>query len=435
MTSARIPPNQNMNDEHYLRAVTELGNTRKIVATSDIYSKSGIKLVAAGFHITGELYDRLVMHKILPDIDHSLSVEGMLNSEHIHADVLDLIGEDEKLGMVAKVISEGDSFNQIFSDIRLPTPLAFKLTVAKEEFPRIYKHSLLLMVISVYLARCDGLSLKEEEWLAIAALFHDIGLLHVDPKLLEPSHVMSAAERRHLYAHPLTAYLLLSEFPTLPKFIATAVLEHHELMDGSGYPRGLRGDKISRLGQILAVAEVAAKAFDSGMPRIPWKKVDVMLKLNSRKYGRELIGHLNIFREDTAETQSSENESEHMLNQVKLIVKLFEDFDFNSDPLCRDPSYEFAQARLAELRLSLFEAGFDPREPEGLIQICTGDPECVADYGLLLDEAIWQFKSLVVEISRQWPDVVEKSKGEAMQPEHTWLSEMILVLFADDEMN
>lgn len=415
-----------MNDEHYLRAVTELGDTREIVATCDIFSQSGIKLVAAGIQVTSKLHEQLVKHKLLPTLDKALSVENMLNSERILADVLELIECNATLGKVAHVISQGNSCRQIISDIRFPAPLAFKLTVAKEKFPRIYQHSLLLMVISVYLAQCDGMSLHEEEWVAMAALFHDIGLLHIDPKLIEPAHVMSSAERRHLYAHPLTAYLMLSEFPELSKPIANAVLEHHERMDGSGYPRGLHGEKISRYGQILAVAELAAKAFDSDNPRVPWRKLDVMLKLNSRKYGQGLIGHLNIFRDDSADTLSSVKEPERLVEQVNLIAKLFDDFNHHSDPLCPDPIFDFAQTRLAELRLSLFEAGFDPCDPDGLIQMFMDDPECMAEYAPLLEETVWQFKSLVLEVSRQWPETIEKDERE--KPEHAWLREMKLML-------
>ena len=59
-------PMHELQDEHYLRAVTELGDTCKIVAGCDIYSQSGIKLIAPGIHITSYLYERLVKHKFLP---------------------------------------------------------------------------------------------------------------------------------------------------------------------------------------------------------------------------------------------------------------------------------------------------------------------------------------------------------------------------------
>jgi HD domain len=245
-------------------------------------------------------------------------------------------------------------------------------------------------------------------------------------------HVMNPAERRHLYAHPLTAYLLLGEFSELPKLIANAVLEHHERMDGSGYPRGLKGEKISRYGQILAVTVLAAKAFDVGNPRVQWSKLDTIFKLNSKKFGRGLIGHLNIFREDAADTTSKVSEQELLVERVTLIAKLFEDFNCYSDPQCRDPIFDYAQIRLIDLRMSMIEAGFDPHNPQVMIQTFIDDPESAAEYSPLLEETVWQFKSLLLEISRQWPEGIEKSKDEAAKPGHGWLNKMNTVLFKAD---
>jgi HD-GYP domain-containing protein (c-di-GMP phosphodiesterase class II) len=428
--SPKLSKAQEIKQEHYLKAVTELGDVRTISAACDIYSQTGIKLLAEGILISSKLYDHLIHHKLIPDLDHALKMDGMLDFAQIQADVLELIETNDKLIKVAPALQQTVLYQQIAAGFQLPHPLAFKLTVAKEKFNRIYKHSLMLLILSVYLGRCDSLSLREEEHLAIAALFHDIGLLHIDPALLEPSHIMSSAERRHLYAHPLIAYLLLGEFPELPRAIADAVLEHHERMDGSGYPRGLHSENISRLGQILAVAELAAKAFDSSDSKLPWKKLDVMLKLNSRKYGSGLIGHLNIFRDSASDAGPDGQETAQLIAQVNLIAKLFDEFNRHSGPANRDPVFHFAQTRLAELQLSLFEAGFDPRNPNALNQMIMDDPSCTAEYAPLLGEVVWQFNSLVLEISRQWPEPAEKSAQENAKTEHPWLGEMKMILFA-----
>lgn len=419
-----------MSNQHYLQAVTELGNARKIVAICDIYSQSGIKLAASGTKITSGMYDSLVKHKLKIDPDKALSVEDMLNSESILADLLELIEGNDKLRKVAHIIDQGNSYRQIITGIRLPAPLWFRLTVAKEKFPGIYQNSLLMMVICVYLARRDELSRDGEVCVAVAALCHDIGLLHVDPRLLDPSHVMSAVERRHLYVHPMTAYLLLSEFPELPKSIADAVLEHHERMDGSGYPRSLRVGKISRYGQILAVSEVVTKAFDSDMPSVPWSKLEVMLKLNSKKFGQDLIGHLNIFRDEMEDVPANINEPERLNEQVNLIAKLFENFNRHAGVSLGAQIFDFARTRMSELLQSLFDAGLDPRDPDALIRMFKDDPECMAEYAPLLEETLWQFRMLAFEIARQWPEVLEKSGHESKKSKYTWFWEMKQALSA-----
>lgn len=423
-----------VNDDFYLRAVTELGDTRQILVDRDIYSESGMKLVAAGVRISSKLYDRLVMHKLLPSLDKALSVENMLTSKSILEDVHVLLGTNDIMERMSDVIGKR-SLDRLILAVRLPSPLAFKLTVAREKYPLIYQHSLLLMITSVYLAHCDRMEAAEQEWMATAALFHDIGLMHVDPDLLAPSHVMNSAERRHLYAHPLTAYLLLSEFPELPGYIADAVLEHHERMDGSGYPRGLQGDKISRYGQVLAVAELAAKAFDSDRSKIPWAKLEMMLKLNSRQYGKGLIGYLNVFQEkEAADASSNVKHPASLFSQAALIAELFEDFNHHCDPAGRDKILDLAQTRLAALRLELFEAGFDPRNPADLMQRFIDDPECMPEYVPLLNEALWQFKSLVLEISRLWPEEVDEN-AYPERPALAWLRELKQSLLAADSEN
>lgn len=420
--------NERAVDQHYLRAVTALGDERNIVSACDIHSQSGIKLVAAGIRITSSLYEKLVRHKLLPSLDKALVADGMLSMPQVLNDLKELLGQNACLDMLWEKTSRGGTCQQILSGFQLPSALAFKITVAKEKFPKIYQHSLLFMVISTHLARCDGMNDQDVKWVALASLFHDAGLLHIDPALLEPSHVMTTIERKHLYAHPLTAYLLLSEFPELPRVVANAVLEHHERMDGSGYPRGLRGDKISRMGQVMAVAEVAAKAFDSDNPDIPWKKLEVMLKLNSRKFGPGLIGHLAVFK-DFSEGVREGVAFEKLSTQVRYVAKLFEDFSQAGCEQCDQEVQDFALGRLEGLRLGLFEAGFDPRDPEGLIQMFVNDPESMHDYAPLLDEAIWQFKSLLQEVARRWGKTDSGMEREGVAS-CAWVNEMHVTLAA-----
>lgn len=416
-----------MSEDHYLKAVTGLSDTRKMVAICDVHSQSGIKLIGAGIQITSKMYDQLIQHKLLPSLDKALSMEGMLNSDAILVDVHELLERSDRLKLAAKFINKTDSLQNIIQGIKLPAPLAFKLSVAKERYSTIYQQSLLLMITSIYLAHCEEMSHQEKESIAIAALFQNIGLLHIDPKLLEPKHVMSVEERRHLYAHPLTAFLVLKEFPETSKLIANAVLEHHERMDGSGYPRGTNSQNLSRYGQILAMAEMVAKSFDPVNQKSSWGKMDVILKLNSKKLGDGLIGHFNIFRNDLEGASLNESDPELVFAQIKLVSKLFSDFNDKSVAEKGSESYEFSQERLVELQLSLFSAGIDPRDPESLIQLLTNDPESIAEYVPILNEAVWQFKCLLLDVSRQFPEVNELSDSSEST---SWIDDMKMTLVA-----
>jgi HD-GYP domain-containing protein (c-di-GMP phosphodiesterase class II) len=390
-------------DEHYLRAVTELGDMRMITASQDIYSRNGIKLVASGVHITSTLYDRLVNHVLLKPLDMSLTSEAAVSATTIWSDASSLIPGNDRLKRMVEIIDQGINLQDVIATIKLPDPLAFKLMVARERFPEIYQHSLAIMIMSVYLACCDKMNMRGLGYIAIASLFHDIGILHIDPALFVPNHKMTPEERRHLYTHPLTAYMLLREFPDFPLTISEAVLEHHETLDGRGYPRGLSGKKISRYGQILAVAEVSARALRPDSTAEQWREIETLLKLNFRQYGSGLIGYLGKLRGE-ADTPASLKEPVKLDEQVMTIARLFSDFEQYENADKRSDIFDFARARLEDLRLVLLEAGFNPHNPQELLQRFSDDPECKPDYGPLLKEIFWQLNALVLDISRHWPD-------------------------------
>src|SRR5205814_2245663 len=94
---------------------------------------------------------------------------------------------------------------------------------------------------------------------------------------------LSGDELRPVYVHPLTSSMLVDRFPEYSKDIVRAIVEHHERLDGSGYPRGLAGDAISPLGRVLALAEVVTAMFD-GNRRLPEQRVSLLLRINPRRY-------------------------------------------------------------------------------------------------------------------------------------------------------
>ena len=354
-------------DEHYIRAVTELGDTTKVVANQDIYTQNGIKLVAAGVSITSALYQHLVQHLLLKPLDMSLSAENTVDAGMMWRDVQAQLQKNDKLAKMVALLDKGYRLRGMIGEVTLPAPLFFKLTVAREKFPDLYQHSLVILIVSVYLARCDRMSREEEKCLIVAALFHDIGLLHVDPAFFGSAHRMSHAERRHLYAHPLSAYMLLREFPELPGVIAEAVLQHHERMDGRGYPRGLQGDKIGRCGQILAIAETSAKSFVPGASVGHWHELEVMLKLNSKQYGSGLVGYLSMLWDEENGSHVT-TDAGQLVEQAALVAKLFQDFEQYAESARGNELYDFARVRLAKLKVELLDAGLNPHEPDSLTQ-------------------------------------------------------------------
>jgi PAS domain S-box-containing protein len=100
-----------------------------------------------------------------------------------------------------------------------------------------------------------GLDWERIQGLRMAAAIHDLGKIHVPAAILNKPGKLSDHELGIIRQHPQTAYEILKGID-FPWPLAEAIYQHHERLDGSGYPRGLRGDEIILEARILAVADV-----------------------------------------------------------------------------------------------------------------------------------------------------------------------------------
>lgn len=113
---------------------------------------------------------------------------------------------------------------------------------------RVAKYS---VAIGRYLKITDG----ELPDLEIAAYMHDLGKIGVSEAVLAKPGKLSAEEFEEIKKHPVLTNKILEPID-LPDFIVNATLQHHERLDGRGYPFGLKGDEISLFAKIIAVADV-----------------------------------------------------------------------------------------------------------------------------------------------------------------------------------
>ncbi len=96
---------------------------------------------------------------------------------------------------------------------------------------------------------------QQQEGLRVAGYLHDIGKITIPAEILAKPGELSALEYQLIQGHARASHDVLKNVQ-FPWPVAEAVLQHHERMDGTGYPQGLRGESISPMARILAVADV-----------------------------------------------------------------------------------------------------------------------------------------------------------------------------------
>jgi putative nucleotidyltransferase with HDIG domain len=117
-------------------------------------------------------------------------------------------------------------------------------------------HAMNVAVLSMLLGRQFDLSQDEVKILGIAGLLHDIGEQLLPPDLITKRGLrMTDYDRKAFQQHIELGLNILAQFPELPNTVAHIIKQHHERIDGSGYPDGLRGNQLSLSSKILMVVE------------------------------------------------------------------------------------------------------------------------------------------------------------------------------------
>lgn len=140
--------------------------------------------------------------------------------------------------------------------------------------------------ISMAIARKLQWHEERVQALYMAAMVHDIGKMSVPSEILTKPSRLTSIEMQLVQGHVDSGYQILKDIP-FPWPIADMVRQHHERLDGSGYPQGLKGDQISPEGRILAVADTI-EAMSSHRPYRPGFGLDAAMKEIRAEAGSKL---------------------------------------------------------------------------------------------------------------------------------------------------
>jgi len=149
-------------------------------------------------------------------------------------------------------------------------------TITKVKDPYTAGHQQRVTKLACAIATEMGLPDERIEGIYIAGLLHDIGKIAIPAEILNKPTELTEAESNLIKTHPQVGYDILKNIE-FSEPIAQIVLQHHEMMDGSGYPQGLKGKEILLEARILAVADVV-EAISSHRPYRPALGLDKALE-------------------------------------------------------------------------------------------------------------------------------------------------------------
>ena len=189
----------------------------------------------------------------------------------------DIVYSVKKLKTRAEYIRLSEKINTSYSDAILALS-----SMVEQRDPYTAGHQIRVAELAVKIATELGLPAEQILSIRLASIVHDIGKLHIPSEILSKPSALNTAEYAIVQEHPTLGWKVLKNID-FPWPIADMVYQHHERLDGSGYPQGLKGDEILLEARIIMVADVV-DAMSSNRPyRSSFSVIETLREITQAK--------------------------------------------------------------------------------------------------------------------------------------------------------
>lgn len=236
-----------------------------MVVGKSIYNEQGSVLINYRVKLTEKLIERMRKLGLLglyinDDLSSDIQVDDLISDE---------LGVKATKALVKLDIDEALTVaNDIVDELSLNGDFNVDLVSLRTSSDYTYKHSLNVAVLSVLTGIGIGLKKTILKELSVAGLLHDIGKLNIPEGILDKQGPLTEEEYEMVKTHSQLGYDKLKGNINISSKTKMGVYMHHENMNGSGYPLGLRGDQIYMFAKIIHIADV----YDAITNDRPYKK-------------------------------------------------------------------------------------------------------------------------------------------------------------------
>lgn len=225
----------------------------------NIYNEEGLTLLAEHMELTDSIISRLSMHGIDflyiddPRTD-DIAIPELLTDETRQAATRVIrshfrrLMDDSSRKKPALVGALSKDFRQILNmiidDLSHQQNAMIMLTVMQITDHYLFQHSINVCIYATLLGMAHGYNRDQLQTMGLGALLHDIGKTKIDMDILKKPGELSDEEFGSMKQHTVLGFQMLKDEPNIPLLAAHCALQHHERLDGSGYPRSLKGYEI-----------------------------------------------------------------------------------------------------------------------------------------------------------------------------------------------
>lgn len=309
--------------------------TAGMILGESIYSTDRKLLVAAGFRIKPvhlELLKKRGFSSVMINVEGTEDVTPeTIISEHVQGElslmlgkaaeniksiihkpektkkrVIDIIKKDKKvLNQIIRSSGAINVINKVVEDIISEPWTTLNLSKMQQAGNQLFEHAINVTVISLCIGRKYRFTAEEMRQLGLGAINYDLGMLAVPGEILKKRGELTKDEKTILQQHTAYGYLMLSDISAIPATSSIVAMSHHEHQDGTGYPRGMKGENrppvktlaksglIHRFTEIVSVAD-AYDMFFNGRRHYsrelePKEVIKKLIEMKGTKLNSEIV--------------------------------------------------------------------------------------------------------------------------------------------------
>ncbi|QZY56357.1 HD-GYP domain-containing protein [Crassaminicella profunda] len=242
-----------------------------MILAQDIIGKSDLLFLTRGTKLIDEHIQRIqnmdIIYVYIGEQDEikgqkslskfSIKIDKKLNEQYNKSLVsFKTVYEEVSLGkkLESEIIQE--SVSPLIEEVMTDNNILARLRSMEIVDDYTYKHSINVCILSTMIGKWLNYSEDDLNKLAIAGMLHDIGKSRIPKEILNKPGKLSINECQIMKGHATLGYEMLQEQDEISFDICCGALQHHERMDGKGYPLGVKGEKIHEFARIIAVADI-----------------------------------------------------------------------------------------------------------------------------------------------------------------------------------
>jgi len=412
----------NLANPHALASIVNASATRRIVASQDIFDDRGTKLWARDQRVSHSLHQRLLERKLRHPLEMCLRADDGITAFQLHDALMDFLDSGHPLA--AAVLPWED---QLLAEVkRLPLHAAVQLllTASHATTPLVFDHAVRGMAVAGAMQASLGDDHYELRMAMLGGLLHDLGEMYVHPQYLDGKQPLDAVSYRHVVTHPRIGELLLASMTDYPAALARAVGEHHERLDGNGYPMRRSRDAMSPLGRLLSVTEVTLAITNASSA--PLTRASFALRMTPGEFDGACVGFVSSAAAQADEELDAvmQGDSDDLLVHLALLDTEMTMAHEEARTLCSDTTASAlvrdiatrASALLHRLRLGWNSVGLwcvshVDASPHNIFEIALAKDELRYRMRSIERECLWQHAGVNADDTEQLAPLWESLHG------------------------